>query len=762
MGVLSIFAFLLPSFFHAAIAPDGEAPGDGMLVGFWSSGVKQFVGTAYEAYDRDNRYSGRSPTAPLSKVWFTGAQGVITEVFWPTVDTAQVRDHQFLVTDGSSFFFEERKDAQTSVTWLADGVPAFRILNRDPLGRFEIERTVFTDPDRDVLLQRIKIIRHVAGLTFFLLHNPAVGNTPMGDTAFASLGASPGPGLFAWQNDQAQAVVFSIPPRQVTAGFEGISSDGWQDLKDFHLDSHYQWAKNGNVVLTASLDLSGSKGETTFDIAIGFGKDIYEAYRKARESLHSQIPPLDRYISQWQDYQRSIRDLSVVSEDRGVLFRSSIAVMKSMEDKTYEGAFVASPSVPWGQHTADASSDHSASGSRKHMISGYHVVWPRDLYQMATAFLAVDDPKSAVASLNFLRRIQFSSGDGTWQFGWRQRSKDGSFPQNCWVNGEPHWGGLQMDEAAMPVVLAHRLWREKVIHALEYWDMVKRAADFISEFGPWTAQERWEETMGASPSTIAAEIAALYAAADFAQEARDWERLGKYRTSADSWNFKSGDNVDTWTFTTSGVHGNGRYYTRIEAASYADQIWNPEDDAMFFLANFGGLWKEKNVTDAGFLELVRFGIRKALSCTVLESLPEVDQTIRVDFPGIGPGFRRYLGDRYNYDDMTHQQTAGMPWPILTGERGHYELAKAVELGLAPERIDRIVFPYIRSMELFSTESHMIPEQVWDGEPAMAKPTGAATPLGWAHAEYVKLLRSRLDRQVFDLTGRPALAHQQRY
>ncbi len=169
-----------------------------------------------------------------------------------------------------------------------------------------------------------------------------------------------------------------------------------------------------------------------------------------------------------------------------------------------------------------------------------------------------------------------------------------------------------------------------------------------------------------------------------------------------------------------------------------------------------GMRKEKSITDAGFLELVRFGVRKALSYPIQESIPEIDQTIRVDMAGIGAGFRRYLGDRYNYDEFTHQQSAGMPWPLLTGERAHYELAKAVEEGLSPFEIDARVNPYIRMLEMVSTPTQMLPEQVWDSGLGMGKPTGAATPLGWAHAEYIKLLRSRSDRMVFDLQTSPVV------
>ncbi len=564
--------------------PVGEASPLGMLNGLWSTGIKQIFGTAYEAYDLSNHYSSNSPTAPLSRVWFTGGYGILTEIFWPTVDTAQIRDHQILVSDGNTFFFEERKQAQTEAAWIQQGVPLFRLANQDPDGRFRIERHVFTDPDRDVVIQRVRIERYVPGLKFYVLHNPAVGNSPFGDYALASL--SDQAGLFAYQGNEAQAVLFSISLKQATAGFEGTQSDGWQDLqKDYRLDSHFKWAKNGNVVLTGWLDIPETRGEIEFYIGIGFGSSLESAHWTTRQSLEQNLIEMEKkYSSQWENYARDRRDLSGVSGDNGLLFRNSVALLKSMEDKSSEGAFVASPSMPWGQHTEDTSSS-ARPGFRKDLLPGYHVVWPRDLYQMATAFLAIDDPASAVASLQYLKRIQFGPEHGEWIFGWRKRSRNGSFPQNCWVGGEPHWKSLQLDETAVPVVLAYRLWKLGHIQIADYWDLVKRAADFIQEFGPWTAQERWEENFGASPSTIAAEIAALYAAANIAEKMEDWQRVQKYRNAADHWNLRAGDNVDSWTFTTSGIHGNGRYYTRLEGAATFDQIWNPNDESIFFLAN---------------------------------------------------------------------------------------------------------------------------------------------------------------------------------
>jgi glucoamylase len=229
----------------------------------------------------------------------------------------------------------------------------------------------------------------------------------------------------------------------------------------------------------------------------------------------------------------------------------------------------------------------------------------------------------------------------------------------------------------------------------------------------------------------------------------DAARARSYRQTAAAWSGKPGDNVDTWTFTTRGTPGDGRYFARVEGGASFDQVWNPNDDVVIFLANGGGAARERDVLDGGFLELVRLGVRSALDSFVQATLPEYDQVIRRDVPGVGAGFHRYNGDRYGYDGATGAQTDGMLWPLLSGERGHFELQAASERGFGAAEARAASAPYTAAMERMATPSSMLPEQVWNAGPNAGKPTGAATPLGWAHGEYLKLLRSRRDGAVFD-------------
>jgi glucoamylase len=152
------------------------------------------------------------------------------------------------------------------------------------------------------------------------------------------------------------------------------------------------------------------------------------------------------------------------------------------------------------------------------------------------------------------------------------------------------------------------------------------------------------------------------------------------------------------------------------------------------------------VVDGGFLELVRYGLRRADDPIVVDSLKVIDHVLKVETP-VGPSWRRYNHDGYGqrHDGGPFLGWGqGRAWPLLTGERAHYELAAGHD-----------VKPYILALEGFSSQGGMLPEQIWDAPDIpelglkLGKFTGAAMPLVWAHAEYVKLLRSVTDGEIFD-------------
>ncbi|MCX4027064.1 hypothetical protein H0A36_13650 [Endozoicomonas sp. SM1973] len=704
----------------------------------WTSARKVGVGTS--ANDQ-------------SKVWFSLVDGIVSEVYWPQIDMAQITDLQLLISDGKSFFIEE-KQLQHQITYMNDKSLAYHLTNSDPNNRFTINKKIITDPNRDTLIQNINVTVNQPNLKFYVLLNPAISNTGLYDYAEATQQT-----LYAWDArakhadqqphaSQVIALISDIPYRKTSSGFVG-KSDGWQDLTDnFQMDWQYHTASNGNVALIAELDLPEKPGSYEFNLALGFGHSKSTAKHLASQSLNSGFKPLaQQYINGWNNYCDSLADLSSMSFDNGKLYYTSAMVLKAHEDKTYQGGMIASLSIPWGTSQYDHQSGDdrgvipgSPADGYKDGPVGYHVVWPRDLYQVATSMIAAGDFETAKRALHYLTKVQFKETDGNWQFCENSIPKHGSFPQNFWLSGKPHWSGMQLDETAMPIILAWRLWQLGQLSPQQYYQsFIKPAASFISQVGPWTQQERWEENSGISPSTTAAAIAALIAAADFAEAAGDNKTANHYRQQADQWVM----GIDYWLFTRTGVYGNGHYYERIDSSQQCAKTANPNDHQLLYIANGGGQYQERAILDGGFLELVRFGIKSPNSQQILETLTEYDKLLQVRTPR-GFGYYRYSHDGYGETLSGKDYTGegkGRLWPLLTGERGHYELAKG-------NNIDT----YIKSMENFANAGRMLPEQVWDqrtGPYKMGEGTGGATPLAWSHAEYIKLLASKQANQPLD-------------
>jgi glucoamylase len=328
---------------------------------------------------------------------------------------------------------------------------------------------------------------------------------------------------------------------------------------------------------------------------------------------------------------------------------------------------------------------------------------------------------------------------------------DGHWSQNMWLDGTPYWHGIQMDETALPILLVDLAARRGAIDAswkAALWPMVRRAAEFLACNGPVSQQDRWEQDPGYSPFTIAAEIAALLVAADLAAEAANPAAAEYLRDTADAWN----GSIERWLYR-SGTelalrHGVEGHYVRVAAAERADAaspkggfvpIKNrAQDEATGPTAVMVGL-------DA--LALVRFGLRAADDPRIASTLRIVDATLQVDTPR-GPAWRRYQGDQYgeHADGAPFDGTGiGRAWPLLTGERAHYELAAGRRD--AAERL-------ARALEAMA-ENGLLPEQIWDSADVperglfLGRPSGSAMPLAWAHAEYVKLCRSLEDGDVFD-------------
>jgi glucoamylase len=322
---------------------------------------------------------------------------------------------------------------------------------------------------------------------------------------------------------------------------------------------------------------------------------------------------------------------------------------------------------------------------------------------------------------------------------------DGAVPQNSWINGEAYWHGKQLDEVAAPILLAWRLREAKALGFFDPWSLVSRAARYLILHSPVTGQERWEENAGYSPSTIASIIAALVCAAEFA---------GEKPGVSDAFILDYADwlaaHVDEWTSTNAGelAPGKPRHYIRINPADPNQPEVVPDPDtAMIQIANGGGLHPARNVVSTEFLDLVRYGIRDPKDPLMLDSIAVIDAVLKRDLPQ-GPCWRRYNHDGYGQkeDGTAFDGTGiGRSWPLLAGERAHYELAAG-----------RNPMPFILSLEKFANEGAMLPEQVWDEADIPAArmfrgvQAGSAMPLCWAHAEYLTLVRSKKDGKPFDL------------
>ncbi len=694
------------------------APGWPGMAPKWTSSAKSGVGTAI-----GNR----------STVWFTLSHGIINEIYYPGIDQACTRDMGMIVTDGASFFSEEKRHATSETRYLADGVPGFRLVNTCNQGRYKLHKEILTDPERNCVLQRtgfVPLRGNARDYRLYVLLAPHIGNRGYGNNAV--VGDYKGvPMLFAYRGDLALALACSTGFFKRSVGFVGIS-DGWQDL---FLHKTMQWkytgAYDGNIALTGEIDPSSDNGE--FVLALGFGRTTAEAGNSAIASLLKGFDACrDEYVAGWTSYQKGI---SGIDSDRGTsvqdhaaatavnMYRTSTAVLKTHETKDMPGAVIASLSIPWGQAMGDDD------------IGGYHLIWPRDLVETAGGFLAAGDFKSAHEILFYLMTTQ--EADGHW-------------PQNMWRTGTPFWGGIQLDETAFPILLAGMLRREGALGTLDPWRMIERAAAFILCNGPVTQQDRWEEDPGYSPFTLAAEIAALVVAAEFADQKGEHAKAAYMRETADMWNAS----IERWIYVKDtrlaqqqGVDG---YYVRIAPPETSNAGSVLHGFVPIKNRPYGNsLVPADNIVSTDFLALVRFGLRSPADPRILNTLKVVDAMLRVETPS-GVSWHRYNDDGYgeHKDGRAYDGTGrGRLWPLLTGERAHYELQNG-NIGQAEK--------LLLDMERFSNDSGLISEQVWDSDGIperklfFGRPSGSAMPLVWAHAEYIKLLRSLRDGKVFDM------------
>ena len=688
-------------------AAAGPAPGAPGIPPTWSSSAKDAVGTSHYA----------------SRVWFTVGHGILNEVYWPRVDRPQIRDLGFIVADGAGFWSEVKRDCEPDVAYVEPGIPAVVAVHRHP--RYELRLRICADDHADVVRIEAHLrdlrpegpARDANPLRLYPLLAPHLGFSGTNNRAWT--GEYKGrPMVFAEDAPYALALASDPPPRRQSVGYVG-RSDGWQDF-----------AANGRMTWTYDTTDAGNVAgmteirpvDSTAHVVLAFGSRPEEAALQATSALVGPFEPAwEEYIHNWHGFLETCTRPPDLGDDLGRLYLDSAAVLRTHQDRTAAGATVASLSIPWGNSRND--------------LGGYHLVWSRDLVESAGALVALGARASARRTLAYLVATQ---------------EPDGHWFQNQWVDGVAYWQGVQLDESAYPILLVgalrsggarHMHGRDEEVSAFVSLvtgaaldRMIHAAASFIARTGPATRQDRWEENAGLTPSTLAPVVAALVVAADYLSG-----REAAYcRELADDWNAS----IEDWTYARgtdlARDHGVEGYYVRIASPEVlAGAPISTPIPIRNQLAG-GSTAPGDQVLGTDFLALVRFGLRRPDDPRILETLAITDATLKTDTPS-GPVWHRYTGDGYgeHADGSPFDGTGiGRGWPLLVGERGHYEL----EAG-------RDARPYLETMRRLGSAGGMIPEQDWDAADIPSRglfcgrPSGSAMPLAWAHAEYVKLVRS---------------------
>ena len=689
----------------------GEAPpGAPGLEPRWTSAAKSGVGTA-----------GSS----ASKLWFALSHGILNEVYYPRIDLACTRDFGFLVT-GEDYFSEEKRDADPKIRMEEDGVPVFRLASTAHDGRYRISKTILADPYRETLLQDIQFEALRGDLADYAVHvllAPHLVNRGAGNTAWVDDYKGHALLFASGTNNVSLALAASVPWLARSAGFVG-TSDGWQTLhRGEGVNTQWTRAENGNVALTGTLDLRATNGRVLLSLGLGLRPE--EAALNAITSLQQGLEPARKRVGEiWLGWQQGLEALDDQGQSGATSYRISTAVLATHRTGAFTGGAIASLSTPWGFNKGDDD------------LGGYHLVWPRDLVETAGGFLAAGSVADALGILDYLTAIQ--EGDGHWT-------------QNNWIDGHAYWDGIQMDETAFPILLYDMLKRAGAFAGggeERYQAMLQRAASFVVRNGPVTDEDRWEEDAGYSPFTLAVEIAALLAGADAMEAAGKSDAARFLRETADGWH----DELDDWTFATGtdlanklGIEG---YYVRIGPGD------NPDSAVLGGFVPIKNRSAQEAVLSAKMLlspdalALVRFGLRDANDPRIVGTVKAIDELLKRDLPN-GPYWYRYNNDGYgeHADGSAFDGTGiGRLWPLLTGERAHYEIAAG-----RLEEAKRL----LKALESSAGPGGVLPEQIWDSEDLpehelfLGKPSGSAMPLVWAHGEHIKLLRSLRDGTVFD-------------
>jgi glucoamylase len=636
-----------------------------------------------------------------SKVWYTLGDGELENVFYPQTDTPDTFGLQYLVSNGSSFTDTETTNTSHAISLVDPTSLVWQQVNTATNGDFKITKTYVADPSRSVVLVQTTFDNLTSSpLQLYADYLPQLNNDGMGNTGDTD--ATSGD-LVSANGSVSSALAASTGFTQTTSGYAGTSSDGSEQLaSSYALTSTYSSASTaGHIVQVAQVPVAAT-GSTTFTLALAFDSSTSAAISDAAASLATGFSSLESsFESGWHAWVGSLSaPPASVTGSAGLEEQYYVSLMevKADEDKNYVGAFVAAPSDPWGTSvSANSAGDH-----------GYHVVWTRDEYEMASTLLAAGDATDANAALQYI-------------FNYEEEA-NGAVKQNTFLNGTAVFGSLQMDEVADPIILAYQLGATTSAD----WGHVEELASYLVSNGPYTPEERWEENSGYSPATMAAEIAGLLCAASIAQANGATSDAETYQSTALSW----ASEVDSLTYTTTGPYGNGDYFLRITPDG------SPNSGDSISIANGGGSHDDRTVVDPSFLELVRLGVKSPAATDITNTISVVDSELEVSMPE-GPIWHRYSFDGYGETASGGDYTGsgvGNPWPVLTGERGEYDVADGNLSGAQS---------LLQTMAGAANSGYQISEQVWGGATGtggftFGQPDNSATPLMWAMAQFARL------------------------
>ena len=715
-------------------APGVAAPGSPGDESYFDLARKDCVGTA------------RNTT---SKVWFTVADGVLSDTYWPTIDATNVNTLQYLVTNGHTFTDLQTRDMTYKVLPDPTGMSCTVVATSAAHG-YRIRTTYIADPARNAVLMRVGFSGPRSDRLYLRL-DPLAGGTGGGGSDNAggnSATIARGEVPVAYNTNTTTNAVnrdYAVPTymalessdgfSSTSVGYAGTASDGLMMLDSRRSLTPYSSASHGHVTLTAGLPVS-RRG--TVNLALGFGTTKKRAIKEAAASVSQ---PFGRawldYERQWWQYDAGLRKPARRLGPPAIReYYQSVNVVKASEDKTFTGAIAAGLASPWGQSVP---AGNFTSGEPTYFGS-YREEFSRDMYEAFTGLLVAGDVRTAQDATKFL----FD----------RQQQADGSMPRNSLPNGKPapDTGGLQLDECSYPILMD---WQSGLAGDKRlYLKHVVPAADFVVAHGPSDGSERWEEQSGYSPSTIAAEIAGLTAAAAIATVNDDPAHARLYQATADDF----ARNIKAWTVTTSGPLGPD-YFIRVSKTG------DPNAAMSYSLGNGSVTLDQRSVVDAGFLELVRLGVLPASDSDVQASVKVVDDTIERTTPS-GPGYYRYGTNSGVSDDGygdcfqpsgSSCKVPGAPWPptdtgtghlwpVLSAERGEFDIVNG-DAGEAST--------LLTAMRDMTSGQGLEPEQVWEdphlgpspfgSDPATAsigftdgQPAGSASPLTWAQASYARL------------------------